>query len=252
MKPGYWWALVVLSVSAAGACGSKTRSSGEDAGASGAGTGGASAGTSGDAAGEQGVGGRDEPPPTIDGVPIGDCREPTSETRSAGCPEEPPMESEVCEAPDGLKQCPYTIEVSEGSASQRVFICHPEQLIWGSLQASCGMLCPELGPHVIELEQPCAERTMTTCRSANIIYAYETAQQWLDSAFEGAVARCVGGSTYGTQFWLELENGCPARFASAVALPQDVAECVSSTLNQTRWDCAVDLSCSRYLVPIPL
>lgn len=245
-------------------CGGTTRAADADAGASGragggaggagsAGAGAGSAGMSGAGAGGLAAGGSAEQAPLlIDGVPVGDCREPTSATRLPGCPERPPGEGFACEAPNGVKQCPYDIEVREGEAWQRVFVCHPEQLTWSSSQFQCGVVCPDLAPHVLELERNCEGRTITKCANPDIVYAFETAQQLLDSALERALRSCWGDMSYGTRFRIEVEQGCATRFESAVALPPAVASCVTGRLNGLRWDCASNLRCGRYYVAILL
>jgi len=197
----------------------------------------------------------DERPTSIEGVPIGDCHPPTRESKiAAGCPEDPPINGTACEAVGTVKKCPYAIRVADGEAKQLVSICHPEQLTWGSSEVSCGLVCPDLGPYVLELSQTprCAARAETACRSRDVLFGFETEQQWLDTAFGRAISRCTSGARHGTRYLLELKNGCPLRLSSADPLPPDVSACVAAQLSAVRWDCGKSLACGRHLVPIPL
>jgi len=192
------------------------------------------------------AGAPDAPEPMlIDGVPIGDCREPTSETREPGCPAQPPQPQAACEAPNGLKACAYEIEVADGRASQMIYTCHPDQLIWGSGQVPCGLACQPPAEHVVGLTTSCSDAPVTTCRDPDQLFAFETAQQWLDSAFEKVLHRCVG-DPIGVLYQLELAGGCPVRISSNMAFTANQLACLVPALG-VRWDCAANLSCSRFL-----
>lgn len=182
-----------------------------------------------------------------EGVPIGDCVE-TASAGLAGCPPEPPTLSESCEAPGGVYlQCPYEIRVERGRAAQVIYTCHPEQLFWGGFMASCGEVCRPPDANVLELDaSDCEQRAITSCKDLGAAFGFETQQQWFDSAFEKLIASCFG-EVLGRQFQLEVENGCPARLSSSAPFSSSAQACLTDQLNQLRWDCALDLSCSTFL-----
>lgn len=179
----------------------------------------------------------------MDGVPTGDCRVPAPPP--AGCPAAPPKPGSSCEAPNGLLQCPYDIYVEAGRASQRVFICHPAELVWGELDELCGTSCGPLGSSVIELAAPCGAEPLTTCKDSGTVFAFETAQQWLDSKFMSVLMSCLGERRFDRQLRLELQDGCPSRLSSSAPFSDADVQCLSSALNGAHWDCARELSCSE-------
>jgi hypothetical protein len=126
-------------------------------------------------------------------------------------------------------------------------VCHPAQLQWGELQVTCGLLCGAAGPHVIELSASCQTRELSSCRVPDTLFAFETAQQWLDAAFQGVLSKCFGGMPYNQQFELELANGCPTRLSSSAPFSPGQAACLSAELNGARWECGATLSCSKFL-----
>lgn len=201
-------------------------------------------GACGGATHDGGAGG--EQVPMLDGVPIGDCKVPTDGARGEGCPAQPPVDSTPCEAPNGLKRCAYDIQANGGRAVQLVSVCHPDQLTWGSLSASCGTVCSSLSGDVLELAANCGDRELVSCRNADSVFTFETEQQWLDNAFERVLTKCLGLQRYNRQLQFEVANGCGTRVSSNMPFSPDAAACLRTELDSVRFQCGVRLSCSSF------
>lgn len=225
------------------ACGGATRDSDRTS----EGSGGANPSNSGANAG--GVGAVPQTSSTIGGVPVGDCREPTSEMLAAeGCPARAPVEGAACETATAVKRCAYGVEAADGQSSQLFSFCREGSRFWTSHRLLCGRLCPELGPQLIEVPQSraCSERAVTTCGVTSVV-ELDTQQYRLDNAFERTLYDC-GAASYATSFLLQLEDGCPVRLSSEAALPPEVSACLVGTLSTARWDCGVGLVCGLYFI----
>jgi hypothetical protein len=241
---------LVFGVLALPGCGGTTRS-GADASGAQAGSNGepVTSGAGGNAGnsfgGTTGSGGAEPAIPTYMGVPIGDCRVPSAATRRPGCPATPPAASAAC-TPDGPKQCTYDLQVSEGRAMQLVYTCDANQQMWGAFYVPCGMVCSTLSGGVLELAADCEARQPVSCKSSDWTFAYETSQQWLDAAFERVISDCFGEARYDRQFQLELVNGCGTRVSSDVTFTAEAAACLKKELDNVRWDCGLQLSCTTF------
>jgi len=220
-------------------CGGNTNTNGDDDGASGSAPRGGSPGGG-------GSGGR-AAAPMKDGVPIGDCQELTPAERPSACPAQPPEPLSSCVAPENTA-CAYDIEVADGRASQDVFLCNGEPRSWGTgVVVTCGTTCGAPGAYVVALSGvACSQRTPSSCDDHGSVYAFPTAQQRLDGSFERLLRDCLGNAAYGNQFQLDLKDGCPQSLSTSQALTLDGRACVEQKLGNLRWDCALDLSCSRY------
>jgi hypothetical protein len=236
---GWSWRMAAMLALLAG-CGGNTNTNGDDDGAGGnAPRGGSSAG---------GAGGR-AAAPMKDGVPIGDCQELTPAERPSACPAQPPEPLSTCVAPENTV-CAYEIEVADGRASQDVFFCNGEPPVWDTgVVVACGTTCGAPGAHVVALSDvACSQRRPSSCDDNGNVYAFPTAQQRLDGAFQGLLHDCLGTAAYGNHFQLALKDGCPQSLSTSQALTPDGRACVEQALGNLRWSCALDLSCSQYSV----
>ena len=223
--------------------------SGAEPAAAGASRGGSNASAGSDSGGRAAGGAGAEPTtPTLHGVPIGDCRVPDA-AGNDDCPAEPPSASTPCQAPAGPRKCAYDLQVSEGRATQLVYTCDPEQSSWGAFYVPCGLVCSTLSGAVIELAGDCGARQPVTCESSDTTFAFETEQQWLDSAFERVLSACLGESRYGPQFQLEVADGCGTRLSSDEPFSPEAATCLKTALDSLRWECGLRLSCTVFSAP---
>lgn len=191
--------------------------------------------------------------PTKNGVPIGDCREPTTAQQTAlGCPTTAPAPMSACAAPIGTI-CRYDIDTSLGYiAYQNVFGCDSEGS-WGpGASQLCGQTCSYSGSTVIDLDSAnCSSRTLTRCIDAmNRQYAYPPpAQTLLNDYLHDALNTCLGGTFLGF-VTLDVKSGCAKRLTTDRSLAPEQSACLKQRFESVRLDCAQQVLCSSFGVAL--
>jgi hypothetical protein len=238
------YALVVLALTAT-ACGGV---------AHGDGSGGVAGATGGAAGGSPAGDGSARTIPTKNGVPIGDCVDPSaSALAAAGCPTaQPPMMS-ACGAPAGTV-CRYEIQTEPGYSQQAVFVCSDKS--WGpGVLNTCGQIC-QLGvaatsppAQIVDLQGgACASRPVTECQGVPGTQYWapaQTAQTRLNEQLRAQIAVCYG-SMQENSIQVQVIDGCPVRLTVQAVVDASVIECLTTGLATQRWSCAMDLVCAQY------
>jgi hypothetical protein len=191
--------------------------------------------------------------PTKDGIPIGDCHEPTADQLTAlGCPISKPAPMSACTAPVGTV-CRYDIDTSLGSsAHQDVFACNSEGNWGAGSSALCGQKCSYSGSTVIDLDSTnCSSRAITRCIDAmNRQYAYPpSAQSLLNDYVLEALNTCMAGSFLG-YVTLNVESGCATRLTTDRSFSTEVVSCLKQRFESIRLDCAMQVLCSNFGVAL--
>lgn len=263
-----WSLCACLFLATAVACGGESRSHRDgSSGAPGvaAGTGGL-AGAEGIAGGDGGGGfatgggeaaraGAGATVPTKDGVPIGDCRErDPSEQLLAGCPDTAPAEATACDAAQEGNTCRYTIHTAPElmSAEQDTAIC--KEGTWrGPFLQQCSVTCHALtGTNVLSLDaSDCAARARLDCYPIDVSAVVSpTAQTLMDWKLQTLLSECVTPLPYGEHVEVDFSDGCPSSLATAVTLDPSIVACLAAKLTGVRYDCAVPLPCSTWLLDL--
>jgi hypothetical protein len=189
--------------------------------------------------------------PMKDGVPIGDCVDPTPEQLAAtGCPATQPDPSSGCFV-DPSVDCRYPIKVQgEGLSSQLIFRC--ERGTWdpGSTEW-CGQTCDVVGVngnHPIELPiGSCPERALAECDDGKgTMYAHDPSALTLTIAMLQSALEACNASIAGNAVTLELDNGCPKRLSSGAAFDVNTTKCLVDHFGSVRWKCATMLPCASF------
>jgi len=207
----------------------------------------------GGSSGASGDGGDERDIPRLDGVPIGDCREPSDAERTTlGCPAAPPQEGASCNLARGVT-CAYSLSTNQGSAYQDLYMCSNDvNRQWWSLQERCGELCTDGGPHVVELDvTDCTSRPADTCELEGAVFAYAPSANTLLSFTLGNVIDDCAPGTVNFSATLELERGCPTRFSTNYAFSPEALACIQAQLGRARYACGERLPCaetSKYLL----
>jgi hypothetical protein len=216
---------------------------GLSSGTAGAPLGGAGGGTAGAPLG--GAGGADVP--RLDGVPIGDCREPTDEERVAlGCPASPPEAGTSCDLASGVT-CGYSLSTDRGGSNQEIYLCsNDEDRLWWTVGRECGELCTDGGPHAVELDaSDCASRPADDCELEGAVFAYvPSGYTLLSYTLSDVIKACGPSSNFSAA--LELEHGCPTRLTTNNEFSPEALACIRETLESKRYTCGELLPCVDY------
>jgi hypothetical protein len=197
--------------------------------------------------------------PTKDGVPIGDCVEPSpAELAALGCPTTEPQQASSCNLPAELR-CRFAISTRNGYASQDVLQCAPSNfptssvaMEWFGARVTCGRTCGLPASNAIALvAADCEGRAVVSCRgdlkAGGLVFTAEsTAQNLLDAELEAVVFACAKGTVYNELIEISVANGCPRTLALPAGFDPALAACMKARLERTRWDCAVPLACGSY------
>jgi hypothetical protein len=237
-----------------GSAGSHAELTGGNAGTGSAGTGnlggrGAAAGEPGDAgapsAGEPGAAGAHEVR-TKNGLPIGDCTEPTAEELAAsGCPAvlEPGAPCTQIEA-----TCRSEILTDDRTRSvQNYFTCQEDGHLGGGSGYVCGKTCNGSAGNDATLDiSDCSSRPFTECDTTNVNYPY-LAQDKADHELARIIQAC-GGPLIDIRVEVKVMNGCPYALSTISTVSASVVECLKATLSNVRWSCSEDLACVSWFM----
>jgi hypothetical protein len=202
---------------------------------------------------------RDGSIPTKDGVPIGDCVEPTpAELAALGCPATAFQQGSSCDRAAALR-CRFAISARNGYASQDVLQCaasnsptSPGAMEWLGARVTCGRTCQLPATNAIALvTADCEGRAVVSCRGdleaqGQVFSAESTAQDLLDAELAAAVFACAKGGVFNQFVEVSVANGCPRTLAVPTGFDPALAACVKARLESARWDCAVPLACGAY------
>ena len=198
--------------------------------------------------------------PTKDGVPIGDCTEPTpAELAALGCPATEFQQGASCDRPAALR-CRFAISARNGYASQDVLQCAPSNsptspgaMVWLGARVTCGRTCHLPAANAIALAAAgCEGRPVASCRGdleaalGQAFSAESTAQDLLDAELAAVVVACAKGGVFNQLIEVTVANGCPRTLAVPTDFDPALAACVKARLEGARWDCAVPLACGSY------
>ncbi|MDB4983057.1 MAG: hypothetical protein JWM82_3809 [Myxococcales bacterium] len=215
--------------------------------------------SSGDDGGGSDVSTLDGSIPTKDGVPIGDCVEPTpAELAALRCPATEPQQESSCDSSAALR-CRFAISTRNGYASQDVLQCAPSNsptsfgaMKWFGARVTCGRTCELPASNAIALvAADCEGRTVVSCRGdleekGAVFSAESTAQDLLDAELAAAVFACAKGDVFNELIEVGVASGCPRTLAVPAGFDPSLAACVKARLERTRWDCALALACGSY------
>jgi hypothetical protein len=226
---------------------------GGNAGVGGAGTGsgsghGGGAGVLGEAgvpsAGEAGSAGAHEIP-TKDGLPIGDCTDPTPEELAAsGCP--PELEYMApCTEIGAI--CRTEIRTDASQTSQGYLTCQENGQLNVGVLLTCGSTCDVSAGNDAMLDATdCSSRPVTECDTSEVTYGVPPlAQQRADRELAQVIQVC-GGFPIDNRIQVKLLNGCPYALSTTPTLSASIVDCLKGTLSQVRWSCAEDLMCASW------
>jgi hypothetical protein len=189
--------------------------------------------------------------PTKNGVPIGDCKEPTpEELMAAGCPPVEPVAGDACDLPEGTS-CEYGIVTDYGLSEQRLAIC--EGRAWSQIfQSLCGATCQPLGPSRTLDTADCFARTAEPCKTTSLpdklpMSAYGATLGQLDIIIVGG---CDGPIAPVNEIELEFAGGCPSSVSAPSRTQAPALDCVVNALANVRWECAAPIPCVNWVVNI--
>jgi hypothetical protein len=208
--------------------------------ASGGAGGGGGAGAT--AAGETATGGAHEIP-TKDGLPIGDCTEPTAgELAALGCPA-------VLEYMAPCTQvgavCRSEIRTNEGHRSHQAYSrCQENGQLDVGVTRTCGFTCEGSAGNDATLDaRDCGSRPARECDTSFVTYsAPPLAQEQADHELEKVLIAC-GARVIDNRIEVKLKNGCPYALSTTPTLSSSAVDCLKATLSDVRWSCAEDLAC---------
>jgi hypothetical protein len=235
-------------------CGGESRSPRTDdqlpeAGTSGSlAQGGSRSGSAGAPFGGAGGAGSSGDVPRLNGVPIGDCREPTDEERTAlGCPESPPEDGASCDLTRGVT-CAYSLSTDHSGSYQDLYLCsNDEERHWWLLQEGCGQLCTDGGPHALELDaSDCASRPPDDCPLEGTVFAYAPSGSTRLSYTLSDLVKACTPAVANFSVALELAHGCPTRFTTNYEFSSGALDCIRETLESRRYTCGELLPCVDY------
>jgi hypothetical protein len=185
--------------------------------------------------------------PRLDGVPIGDCREPTDDERTAlGCPVSPPEAGTSCDLAPGVT-CGYSLSTNRGSSYQELYLCsNDEERQWWTLAQSCGEVCTDGGPYALELDaSDCASRPMASCELEGAVFAYApSGATLLKYTLSDVISACAHIDIFSAA--LELTQGCPTRFTTNYEFSPEALACIRETFENKRYACGELLPCVDY------
>ena len=179
--------------------------------------------------------------PRKNGVPIGDCVDPSrEELTSLSCPLDPPQDSEPCS--DFGKVCRYAIDTFPTASTRATFQCTEQNRNWERSVDTCGYACDFGLGNVVELNHvDCAGRPLTGCEMA------ATAQDGLDKALSSFLSVC-SALLVPLRFQVQTIDGCPARLSSSQPFSPSQLECLVGGLSRLRFQCALLLECGDVIV----
>ena len=239
--PAWWRPSLVLSATALLACGGESRAY-RNSPVEGSPAGGASLGT-------PGLGGSGALP-TKDGIPVGDCTEPTpSQQADAGCSVPQPVGS-PCDVQGAA--CRYSIETSQelASALQNYSVCLDGR--WFATTERCSETC-RAARDLVETTfdtSDCEARPELACNPG--MFGDDqtspplSAQVLMDEELEALLATCGLLDAPGPDVEVDFENGCPSALGVLASLDPTVVACLVANLAGARYGCARLLPCSHW------
>jgi hypothetical protein len=179
---------------------------------------------------------------TVDGIPLGDCREPTADELSEqGCPAAAPEGYAACTQSN--LSCSYGTSSSAGYALQDNFYCYNSQ--WSKSQTVCGYGCQGRFEYEIDFTADCADRELIDCvERSNTTYSNPSSQSYLDEVVGLIVMECGGELTY-RYMQFEFIDGCPTHATFDHEQTPEFLECLSEALGNAKLSCAINLTCSN-------
>ncbi|HET7538789.1 MAG TPA: hypothetical protein VFK05_02925 [Polyangiaceae bacterium] len=199
-------------------------------------------------AGSSGAGGGHPNVPRLNGVPIGDCREPTDDERTAlGCPRSPPSERAACDLAPGIT-CAYSLSTDQDTAYQDLYLCASDLgRQWWRLRERCGALCVDGGPHVLELDAAdCTSRPPDSCELPGTSFSYAPSGDTLLSYILADVIESCSPGAIDFSVTLELAHGCATRLSTTYEFSPAELACLREKLESVRYTCGELLPCTDY------
>jgi hypothetical protein len=188
--------------------------------------------------------------PEKDGVPIGDCVEPSAqELQSLGCPVTQPGMQTSCSAPDRTV-CRYGISVEDGGSYQTLFACFDGS--WGAgAREGCGTVCGMAAGKAVSINaQGCEGRVPTECGEDGTTYAWPPSALTRTTREIQRVVQACNAPPIGTlSIEIRFDRGCPVQLAISISddsLTDGELSCLAAQLSQARWACALKLPCASY------
>jgi len=188
--------------------------------------------------------------PTKDGIPIGDCTEPSpSELMRDGCPVSQSNGVACAEAQEGAV-CQYAIVTdAEGmSAFQNYTVCLDGRWIPGGRR--CAETCHSsvTDSTITRFDtSDCATRTELLCPPSDAtIVPQPSAQDEMDHEIEELLRTCEMTQRVGVGAEIDFEDGCPSALVTSSSLDPSILACLMSGLSVARYVCAVPLPCAIF------
>ena|SRR6188768_691061 len=186
--------------------------------------------------------------PLLNGIPIGDCREPTADEHAAlGCPQSPPTEGAPCDFARGAS-CAYSLSTDRGDASQNLYFCSNDaERQWSLTQEQCGYVCTDRGPKVLEFDvADCATREEDNCQDAGVVYAYTpSGSRRMSDLLSQAIRHCAPADL-NLSVSLDLVRGCVKSFSTTHEFSQAALACLRERFESLRYACAEKVPCVSY------
>jgi hypothetical protein len=185
--------------------------------------------------------------PTKDGIPVGDCTEPSaSELTRDGCPVNA-SDGGACAATQAGVVCRYAIETQPEftSAVQSYAVCLDGRWVPGAQRCSdmCRACLDGISAQRFDTSD-CATRALLACPADPSVVPRPTAQNLMDDELERLVESCGPKPLYSPGAEIDFENGCPAALLTATQVDPGLVACLVSKLTSVRYECAVPLPCS--------
>jgi hypothetical protein len=185
--------------------------------------------------------------PTKDGIPIGDCTEPSaSELTRDGCPASE-ADGVACDAAQNGDVCRYAIETEPEfmSAFQGYAVCLDGRWVPGDQRCSDTCHSASTGIETVRFDtSDCSTRPRLACARVDpTVVPRPSAQNSMDDELEALVQGCSPSAWYAE---VDFENGCPTELITSSSIDPSVVACLVSKLTGVRYDCAVPIPCSSW------
>lgn len=186
-----------------------------------------------------------EPIPRKNGLPIGDCHDPTPADQAwAHCPVEQPEPGSACSVPDAV--CHYAIQTDGSSSFQPVFHCLGGN--WGvGRMARCGSSCGAAGGRAVGIAGECSARAESTCERIDpqpiLPLTDQTAQELLDDIVQQTINPCLTGPFVENAFEVGFRDGCAVSWGALTAPDAETQACITRAFAAHHFSCAESLEC---------
>jgi len=191
--------------------------------------------------------------PTKNGIPVGDCTDPTPEERmSEGCPSREPLSpmEYACDAAHEGVLCRYDVwtEPEFGNAGQDYVLC--DDGYWSApLGQECSVTChaAQTGIDTLMLDtSDCSSRRVLACDPIEDYPIPPSAQVLMDTELQTLLQGCAMSKPYGFGVEVDFSDGCPSELVTSVSLDPDIVTCLAAALVGARFQCAVPLPCATW------